>query len=131
LATFRWKPCGLPMPGLQCRAIARGMPSAHPSLPCRYAIQTELAVMMKSPPQIPQNAEQEQFLTILSREEALARFEAALFPRPIPAEEQALAEALGLALAQDVTAQVDVPPFDRSIVDGFAVRAADLAAASE
>lgn len=86
---------------------------------------------MKSPPPIPQNTGQEQFLTILSREEALARFEAALFPRPVPTEERALAEALGLALAQDVTAQVDVPPFDRSNVDGFAVRAADLTAASE
>lgn len=77
------------------------------------------------------DARQEQFLTILSREEALTRFEAALFPRPIPAEERMLAEALGLALAADVTAPVDVPPFDRSNVDGFAVRAADLAAASE
>lgn len=77
------------------------------------------------------DARQEQFLTILSREEALTRFEAALFPRPIPAEERVLAEALGLALAVDVTAPIDVPPFDRSNVDGFAVRAADLAAASE
>lgn len=77
------------------------------------------------------DARQEQFLTILSREEALTRFEAALFPRPIPAEERVLAEALGFALAADVTAPIDVPPFDRSNVDGFAVRAADLAAASE
>lgn len=61
----------------------------------------------------------------------MARFEAALFPRPVPTEERALAEALGLALAQNVTAPVDVPPFDRSNVDGFAVRAADLAPASE
>jgi putative molybdopterin biosynthesis protein len=87
--------------------------------------------MIKSPPPIPQNTGQEQFLTILSREEAMARFEAALFPRPVPIEERALAEALGLALAQNVTAPVDVPPFDRSNVDGFAVRAADLAPASE
>jgi putative molybdopterin biosynthesis protein len=87
--------------------------------------------MMNSPSSIPHNADQEQFLTILSREEALARFQAALFPRPVPSEERVLAEALGLALAQDVTAQVDVPPFDRSNVDGFAVRATDLAAASE
>ena len=32
--------------------------------------------------------EQDQFLTILSREEALARFDAALFPRPLPSETQ-------------------------------------------
>ena len=36
-----------------------------------------------------------------------------------------------MALAQDVVAAVDVPPFDRSNVDGFAVRSADLAAAGE
>src|SRR3954471_3091935 len=74
---------------------------------------------------------QEQFLTILSREEALARFEAALFPRATLSETRPLAAALGHALAQDVSAPIDVPPFDRSNVDGFAVRAADLASASE
>lgn len=87
--------------------------------------------MMKSPSSIPQNADQKQFLTILSREEALARFEAALFPWSVPTEKRSLAEALGLALAEDVAAQVDIPPFDRSSVDGFAVRAADLVAASD
>ncbi|WOH79974.1 molybdopterin biosynthesis protein [Bradyrhizobium sp. BEA-2-5] len=75
--------------------------------------------------------EQDQFLTILSREEALARFEAALFPRQLPSERWLLADALGRALAEDVVAPIDVPPFDRSNVDGFAVRAADLAAAGE
>jgi putative molybdopterin biosynthesis protein len=75
--------------------------------------------------------EQDQFLTILSREDALARFEAALFPRPLAIEERPLAAALGLALAKDVTAPMDVPPFDRSNVDGFAVRATDTSSASE
>jgi putative molybdopterin biosynthesis protein len=77
------------------------------------------------------SVDQEQFLTVLSREEALSRFEAALFPRDLAAEDRALAGALGLALAKDVVAVVDVPPFDRSNVDGFAVRSADLAAAGE
>jgi putative molybdopterin biosynthesis protein len=77
------------------------------------------------------DADQEQFLEVLPREEALARFEAVLFPRAVPAEERAPADALGLALAEDVTAPIDVPPFDRSNVDGFAVRAADIARASE
>ncbi len=76
-------------------------------------------------------AAQEQFLTVLSREEALARFEAALFPRELQSEDRALGDALGFALAHDVVAAVDVPPFDRSNVDGFAVRSADLAAAGE
>lgn len=75
--------------------------------------------------------DQEQFLDILSREEALARFEASLFPRALPSESRKLAAALGAALAEDVTATIDVPPFDRSNVDGFAVRAADLAPAGE
>src|SRR5213083_1900375 len=82
----------------------------------------------------PKNREtidQDQFLTILSREEALARFEAALFPRAVPSEQRRLADALGGALAEDVVAPIDVPPFDRSNVDGFAVRSADLAAAGE
>ncbi|WP_011581758.1 MULTISPECIES: molybdopterin biosynthesis protein [Chelativorans] len=87
--------------------------------------------MSQSPNSIRHDSHQEQFLTILSREEALARFEAAVFPWAIPTEERTLAGALGLALAGDVTAPIDVPPFDRSNVDGFAVRAADLAAASE
>jgi molybdenum cofactor synthesis domain-containing protein len=75
--------------------------------------------------------DQDQFLTVLSREDALARFEAALFSRAVPSEGRALAETLGCALAEDVAAPIDVPPFDRSNVDGFAVRSADLALAGE
>jgi molybdenum cofactor synthesis domain-containing protein len=75
--------------------------------------------------------DQDQFLTILSREDALARFEAALFPRPVPGEQRKLADALGSTLAQDILAPIDVPPFDRSNVDGFAVRSADLVSAGE
>ncbi len=78
-----------------------------------------------------ESLEQDQFLTILSREDALARFEAALFPRAIPSERLPLDAALGQALAEDIVAPIDVPPFDRSNVDGFAVRAADLASAGE
>ena len=63
---------------------------------------------------------QAQFLTVLSRDEAAARFEAALEPAPLGQEAVALAEALGRVLAEDVVAPVDVPPFDRSLVDGFA-----------
>jgi putative molybdopterin biosynthesis protein len=74
---------------------------------------------------------QEQFLTVLSREDALARFEAALFPRELASEVRLLGDVLGFPLAHDVVAAVDVPPFDRSNVDGFAVRAADLASAGE
>jgi putative molybdopterin biosynthesis protein len=82
-------------------------------------------------PQHRASLDQEQFLTILSREDALERFETALFPRALPCEARKLVDALGCALAEDVVAPIDVPPFDRSNVDGFAVRSADLAAAGE
>ncbi|HEU4805637.1 MAG TPA: molybdopterin biosynthesis protein, partial [Nitrobacter sp.] len=77
------------------------------------------------------DSEQDQFLTILSREDALERFEAALFPRAITRKPRRLADALGGALADDVVAPLDVPPFDRSNVDGFAVRSVDLSSATE
>src|ERR1700722_17978919 len=87
--------------------------------------------MTKTPSPGRERADQEQFLTILSREDAMARFEAALFPRAMPSQQRPLSDALGLALAQDIMAGSGVPPFDRSNVDGFAVCSADLAAASE
>lgn len=47
--------------------------------------------------------------------------------RRMPAETVALARAQGRVLAADVAARVDVPGFDNSAMDGFAVRHADLA----
>ena len=85
----------------------------------------------KAAPKNHDNPDQDQFLTVLSREDALARFETALFPRAVPSERRPLADALGSALAEDVMAPIDVPPFDRSNVDGFAVRSADLTSAGE
>ncbi len=46
-----------------------------------------------------------------------------------PAAPVGLADALGLALAQDVVAPLSLPVFDNSAMDGYAVRAADLAGA--
>jgi putative molybdopterin biosynthesis protein len=74
---------------------------------------------------------QEQFLNVIDRDEAERRFRAALDLRPLGAESVALEDALGRVLAEDVIAPVDVPGFDRSNVDGFAVRAADTFGASE
>ena len=48
---------------------------------------------------------------------------------PLPARELSLAEALGAVLAHDVTAQWALPAFDNSAMDGYAVRAADVAGA--
>jgi molybdopterin molybdotransferase len=48
---------------------------------------------------------------------------------PLPAVRVPVGRALGLVLAQDVTAVVDLPGFDNSAMDGYAVRAAELAGA--
>ncbi len=50
--------------------------------------------------------------------------------RPVAPRELALPDALGAVLAVDVTARWPLPPFDNSAMDGYAVRAADVAAAS-
>jgi molybdopterin molybdotransferase len=50
---------------------------------------------------------------------------------PLPAESVPVGAALGRVLAEDVTAVVDLPGFDNSAMDGYAVRAADLEGASE
>jgi putative molybdopterin biosynthesis protein len=74
---------------------------------------------------------QEQFLEVIDRDEAERRFSRALDLRPLSAETIALDEALGRVLAGDVIAPIDVPGFDRSNVDGFAVITQDTFEASE
>jgi putative molybdopterin biosynthesis protein len=76
-------------------------------------------------------ARQEQFLEVVSAEEARSRFEKHLDLKPLAAESVRLADSRGRVLAQDVIAPVDAPPFDRSNVDGFAVRAVDTSDASD
>ncbi len=51
--------------------------------------------------------------------------------RPVAARELNLDEADGAVLTSDVTARWPLPPFDNSAMDGYAVRAADVAGASE
>jgi molybdopterin molybdotransferase len=50
---------------------------------------------------------------------------------PLAAEDVPLAAAAGRVLAGDAAAAVDLPPFDRSAMDGFAVRAADVVPGAE
>ena len=76
-------------------------------------------------------ARQEQFLEVVSAEEAKARFAKHLDLGSLDAECVVLADALGRVLAHDVAAPIDVPTFDRANVDGFALRAADTTGASE
>lgn len=50
---------------------------------------------------------------------------------PVGVEEAALFEAGGRVLAEDLTAKADLPPFHRSAYDGFALRSAGTAGASD
>jgi putative molybdopterin biosynthesis protein len=76
-------------------------------------------------------ARQEQFLEVVSAAEARRRFEARVDRTPLGGESVPLSAALSRVLAADVVAPVDAPPFDRSNVDGFAVRAADTVGAAD
>ncbi|MBW1761097.1 MAG: hypothetical protein JRJ64_06275 [Deltaproteobacteria bacterium] len=49
---------------------------------------------------------------------------------PLGEEEVHLTESSGRYVSRDVTARFDSPPFDNSAMDGYAVRAADVASAS-
>ena len=79
----------------------------------------------------PDSTRQTQFLSVLTRDQAERRFREHLRMEPLGVERVTLREANGRVAAVDVTAAVDVPGFDRSNVDGFAVRAADTLGARE
>jgi putative molybdopterin biosynthesis protein len=70
-----------------------------------------------------------EFRTLISLEEARALAEQLTPPRRV--ERVSLAAALGRVLAEDVIARGDVPPFTRSVMDGYAVRAEDVGEADE
>jgi molybdopterin molybdotransferase len=70
------------------------------------------------------------FTSTISLEEARRRLEAAV--RPVTRMERvAIEAAAGRVAAADVTSPMDVPPFARSAMDGYAVVAADTAGASK
>jgi molybdopterin molybdotransferase len=65
---------------------------------------------------------------LISVDEALAeilRHVEALEPEPV-----AILDALGRVLAQEIVSDINIPPFDNSAMDGYAVRAADVVAAT-
>jgi putative molybdopterin biosynthesis protein len=72
-----------------------------------------------------------QFLNVVTRDEATTRFREHLHLAPLGREIVPLGDALNRVLAEDVLAEVDVPGFDRSNVDGFAVQAKDTFGAME
>lgn len=65
---------------------------------------------------------------LVSVAQALATYRRVL--TPLPAQELPIEAALGQVLAQPVCAAVDLPLFDQSAVDGYAVRSEDLKHAS-
>ncbi|MGQ0700518.1 MAG: molybdopterin molybdotransferase MoeA [Panacagrimonas sp.] len=62
-------------------------------------------------------------MSLLRIEEAFARIDAAV--EALPIESVALAEALNRVTGEAVVSVCDLPPFDQSGMDGYAVRAAD------
>ncbi|HCD00175.1 MAG TPA: molybdopterin biosynthesis protein [Planctomycetaceae bacterium] len=76
-------------------------------------------------------AKQQQFLEVVDRDTAEHLFHSHLALEPLGIEDIALNQALGRVLASDITSDFDVPGFDRSNVDGFAVQAADTFGAME
>ena len=75
--------------------------------------------------------DQKQFLDVVNRDVAESRFQQALALAPVGTEQVALSDSLGRVLADNVSAGVDVPSFDRSNYDGYAVRAEDTFGAME
>jgi putative molybdopterin biosynthesis protein len=79
----------------------------------------------------PLAARQTQFLTVITRDEAAERFQRHLRLAPLGRETLPLSAALDRVLADDIRSAVDVPGFDRSNVDGFAVQSVDTFGAME
>ena len=67
---------------------------------------------------------------LLSVEEALEQVLAAV-GEPLEAEDVAAADSLGRVLASGVRARTALPPWDNSAMDGYAIRSADTAGASD
>jgi molybdopterin molybdotransferase len=65
---------------------------------------------------------------MITLDEALAALKS--YARPLPAEEIAVLKSYGRVLREDVRSPHAIPPFDKSAMDGYAVRAADVAGAS-
>jgi len=71
------------------------------------------------------------FRKLASFEEAKRIIEQNFSPKPVGVERVSISEAYGRVLAEDIVATMDVPPFNRSTVDGYAVKASDTFGAEE
>ncbi|MCW4011185.1 MAG: molybdopterin-binding protein [Candidatus Bathyarchaeota archaeon] len=71
------------------------------------------------------------FRKLATFEEAKQLIWQTLQPKPLGTEQIPLLEAHNRVLAQDATSTLDIPPFSRSTVDGYAVKAQDTFGADE
>ena len=71
------------------------------------------------------------FRKLLTFDEAQQVIRQHFRPKPLGVEEISLLEAYRRVLAEDIAAAIDIPPFNRSTVDGYAVRAEDTFGAEE
>jgi molybdopterin molybdotransferase len=68
---------------------------------------------------------------VVTREEALKVIAERFTPPSIASEEVSISLSLGRVTSQAITSPVDLPEFDRSTMDGYAVRSADTFGAAE
>ena len=109
--------------------MTRTRPAAPPRSPCK----SRTLRMTDSPSSKRQAARQTQFLSVVSRDEATAALSRAS-PNAAGSGRivgRRFVSRAARVLARDVVSEIDVPGFDRSNVDGFAVRSADTAGAME
>jgi len=71
------------------------------------------------------------FRKLVSVEEAKQTFAQSFTPKPVGREHVPLSQAYNRILANTVKSPLNVPPFDRSTVDGYAVKSADTFGADE
>ncbi len=71
------------------------------------------------------------FRKLLTYDEAKKAIEQNLKPKPLGAEEIPLLDAYNRVLAEDAVSTLEIPPFNRSTMDGFAVKAEDTYGAEE
>jgi putative molybdopterin biosynthesis protein len=71
------------------------------------------------------------FRKLLTFDEAKKAIKSQLRAKPLGAEEVSLLESSNRVLAENIIAGMDIPPFDRSTVDGYAVKAEETFGAEE
>ena len=70
------------------------------------------------------------FRKLLSFDEAKQLLSQTFSPKPVGVEQVSISKAHDRVLAQDVVSPMNIPPFNRSTVDGYAVKAVDTFGAS-